>query len=138
MAARAKPDSWDDRGNDADQAWPIQPGCTGLPEIMEAKLWRNPCWFAARFNLIALRYNAPLYGWVQRTYGLSRPEFVVIYSLGLLDGALATPIACDVPLPGAPGHPAARGIRVELTADPERACLLLVYPGGQRPGRGAH
>ena len=72
---------------------PIRPGSTGLAELMEAKLWRNPCWFAARFNLIALRYNAPLYGWVQRTYGLSRPEFIVIYSLGLLDGALARDIA---------------------------------------------
>ena len=99
MAATVKPDSWDDRGNDADQSWPIQPGCTGLSEIMEAKLWRNPCWFAARFNLIALRYNAPLYGWVQRTYGLSRPEFVVIYSLGLLDGALARDISSSSGFP---------------------------------------
>lgn len=99
MAAKAKPDAWDDRATEPEQPWPIQPGCTGLSEIMEAKLWRNPCWFAARFNLIALRYNAPLYGWVQRTYGLSRPEFVVIYSLGLLDGALARDISSSSGFP---------------------------------------
>ncbi len=68
-------------------------GTTGLEALTEAKLWHNPCWFAFRFNHIALRYNAPLYGWIKRRTGLSRPEFVVIYSLGLLDGALARDIS---------------------------------------------
>lgn len=68
-------------------------GTSGLAALTEAKLWRNPCWFSARFNHIALRYNTPLYGWVERRYGLSRPEFVVIYSLGLMDGALARDIS---------------------------------------------
>ena len=68
-------------------------GTTGMEALTEAKLWRNPCWFAFRFNHIALRYNAPLYGWIKRRTGLSRPEFVVIYSLGLLDGALARDIS---------------------------------------------
>lgn len=68
-------------------------GATGMQALTEAKLWRNPCWFAFRFNHIALRYNAPLYGWIRRRTGLSRPEFVVIYSLGLLDGALARDIS---------------------------------------------
>lgn len=68
-------------------------GTTGMEALTEAKLWRNPCWFAFRFNHIALRYNAPLYGWIRRRTGLSRPEFVVIYSLGLLDGALARDIS---------------------------------------------
>jgi DNA-binding MarR family transcriptional regulator len=67
----------------------VSRGSTGMEALTEAKLWRNPCWFAFRFNHIALRYNAPLYGWIKRRTGLSRPEFVVIYSLGLLDGALA-------------------------------------------------
>ena len=71
----------------------IPRGSTGLEALTEAKLWRNPCWFAFRFNHIALRYNAPLYGWIKRHTGLSRPEFVVIYSLGLLDGALARDIS---------------------------------------------
>ena len=56
---------------------PIGPGSTGLEALIEAKLWRNPCWFAFRFNHIALQYNAPLYGWIKRRTGLTRPEFVV-------------------------------------------------------------
>ena len=78
----------DATASDDTRAGQIQPGASGLATLMEAKMWQNPCWFAARFNWIALRYNAPLYGWVQQTYGLSRPEFVVIYSLGLLDGTV--------------------------------------------------
>ncbi|MCR9212276.1 MAG: MarR family transcriptional regulator [Proteobacteria bacterium] len=63
------------------------------PNLLETRLWRNPCWFAARFNHIALRYNGPLYDWVKKTTDLSRPEFVVIYSLGLANGALARDIS---------------------------------------------
>lgn len=77
----------------------IRRGATGMAALTEAKLWRNPCWFAFRFNHIALRYNAPLYGWIKRRTGLSRPEFVVIYSLGLLDGALARDIASSSGFP---------------------------------------
>ena len=77
----------------------IRRGATGMEALTEAKLWRNPCWFAFRFNHIALRYNAPLYGWIKRQTGLSRPEFVVIYSLGLLDGALARDIASSSGFP---------------------------------------
>lgn len=68
-------------------------GTTGMEALTEAKLWHNPCWFAFRFNHIALRYNAPLYGWIRRRTGLNRPEFVVIYSIGLLDGAMARDIS---------------------------------------------
>ena len=78
---------------------PIGPGSTGLAALTEAKLWRNPCWFAFRFNHIALQYNAPLYGWIKRRTGLSRPEFVVIYSLGLLDGTLARDISLSSGFP---------------------------------------
>ena len=77
----------------------IPHGTTGLQALTEAKLWRNPCWFAFRFNHIALRYNSPLYGWIKKQTGLSRPEFVVIYSLGLFDGALARDIAISSGFP---------------------------------------
>ncbi|WP_350098238.1 MarR family winged helix-turn-helix transcriptional regulator [Thalassobaculum sp.] len=77
----------------------IPRGTTGLEALTEAKLWRNPCWFAFRFNHIALRYNSPLYGWIKKQTGLSRPEFVVIYSLGLFDGALARDIAISSGFP---------------------------------------
>jgi DNA-binding MarR family transcriptional regulator len=71
----------------------------GLDAITRAKLWRNPCWLAFRFNYLALRYNEPLYGWVRRRFGLSRPEFAVIYTLGLHDGALARDIALSYGFP---------------------------------------
>lgn len=64
-----------------------------LDEMTEAKLWNNPCWLTYRLNYLALRYNVPLYSWVEQNYGLSRPEFVVIFSLGLKEGAVARDIA---------------------------------------------
>lgn len=67
-------------------------GVSGMDAMLEAKLWRNPCWFAFRLNYLALRYNLPLYSWVRRTYGLSRPEYVVIYSLALSGGGQARDI----------------------------------------------
>jgi DNA-binding MarR family transcriptional regulator len=70
-----------------------------LDAFTHARLWRNPCGFAARFNFLALRYNHPLYGWVQRRFGLSRTEFVVIYSLMLMDGVTASEIASSTAFP---------------------------------------
>jgi DNA-binding MarR family transcriptional regulator len=68
-------------------------GGLGIARMLHAKLWENPCWLAFRMNYLALRYNTPLYGWVGRTRGLSRVEYVVIYSLGLADGAQARDIS---------------------------------------------
>ena len=64
-----------------------------LSETAAAILWHNPCWFAARFNFISLKYNQPMYEHVLELYGLSRPEFSVIYTLGLCDGTLARDIS---------------------------------------------
>ncbi len=72
---------------------------SGMDAMTEAKLWRNPCWLTYRLNYLALRYNVPLYSWVEQTYGLSRPEFVVIFSLGLKDGAVARDIAVSSGFP---------------------------------------
>lgn len=113
-------------------------GVTGMEALTEAKLWRNPCWFAFRFNHIALRYNAPLYGWIKRRTGLSRPEFVVIYSLGLLDGALARDIASSS---GFPKNTLSRAIdklcRLDLIerrtdAADRRNQTLHLLPAGRR------
>lgn len=68
-------------------------GQAELDPLTHARLWKNPCGFAARFNYVALRYNRPLYGWVEKAYGLSRPEYVVLYSLGLMDGVTASEIS---------------------------------------------
>lgn len=70
-----------------------------LDAFTHARLWRNPCGFAARFNYLALRYNTPLYGWVEKRFGLSRAEFVILYSLGLVDGVTASEIATSTAFP---------------------------------------
>lgn len=70
-----------------------------LDAFTHARLWKNPCGFAARFNYLALRYNQPLYGWVEERFGLSRPEFVVLYSLGIMDGVTASEIASSTAFP---------------------------------------
>jgi DNA-binding MarR family transcriptional regulator len=63
------------------------------PGMLDAKLWGNPCPFTFRINYLALLYNTPLYNWVQDTYGLKRPEYVVIYSLALAEGGSASDIS---------------------------------------------
>lgn len=63
------------------------------PDMLQAKLWANPCPFTFRINYLALLYNTPLYNWVQDEYGLKRPEYVVLYSLALADGSSARDIS---------------------------------------------
>ena len=70
-----------------------------LDALTHARLWRNPCGFAARFNYLGLRYNTPLYGWVEEHFGLARAEFVILYSLGLVDGVTASDIAVSTAFP---------------------------------------
>ena len=68
-------------------------GGQGIERMLHAKLWDNPCWLAFRLNYLALRYNTPLYSWIKQSHGLSRVEYVVIYSLALADGAQARDIS---------------------------------------------
>ena len=63
------------------------------PDMLDAKLWDNPCPFTFRVNYLALLYNTPLYRWIQDTFGLKRPEYVVLYSLALADGGSARDIS---------------------------------------------
>lgn len=70
-----------------------------LDAFTHARLWKNPCGFAARFNYLALRYNVPLYGWVKERFDLSRVEFVVIHSLAIQDGVSASEIASSTAFP---------------------------------------
>lgn len=70
-----------------------------LDTFTHARLWRNPCGFAARFNYLGLRYNTPLYNWVEERFDLSRAEFVIIYSLALMDGVTASEIATSTAFP---------------------------------------
>lgn len=83
-----------ERGCGVDQP----PHAAGKPHdaMTSVKLWQNPCWFTYRLNYLALRYNGPLYAWVEERYGLLRPEFVVIFSLGLMDGVAKGAYARDI------------------------------------------
>ncbi|MEM6635759.1 MAG: MarR family transcriptional regulator [Pseudomonadota bacterium] len=64
-----------------------------IPDMLEAKLWANPCPFTFRINYLALLYNTPLYNLVSDQYGLSRPEYVVLYSLALANGGSARDVS---------------------------------------------
>jgi MarR family transcriptional regulator, temperature-dependent positive regulator of motility len=70
-----------------------------LDALTQARLWKNPCGFAARFNFLARRYNVPLYGWVQDRFGLSRVEFIVIYNLAVAGTFTASEIAASTAFP---------------------------------------
>ncbi|WP_454857991.1 MarR family winged helix-turn-helix transcriptional regulator [Rhizobium binxianense] len=74
-------------------------GISGLEPLLEAKLWRNPCWFSFRLNYTAMHFNGPIYVWIRRVYGLSRPEYAVIYALGIGGSRQASEIT------RASGHP---------------------------------
>ena len=86
-------------GRQAVTAEPARLDRKRLDAFTHARLWKNPCGFAARFNYIALHYNVPLYGWVEERFGLSRVEFVVIYSLAIQDGVTASEIASSTAFP---------------------------------------
>jgi DNA-binding MarR family transcriptional regulator len=66
---------------------------TQSADMLDAKLWENPCPFTFRINYLALLYNTPLYTWIQDSYGLKRPEYVVLYSLALADGGSARDVS---------------------------------------------
>ena len=101
-----------------------------LDAFTHTRLWKNPCGFAARFNYLALRYNEPLYSWVQEIFGLSRVEFVVIYSLALMDGVTATEIAASTAFPKntlsrAVNHLVKLGLIARFTQDVDRRMHYL-------------
>lgn len=94
-------------------------GVSGMDAMLEAKLWRNPCWFSFRLNYLALRYNGPLYDWVRRRHGLSRPEYVVLYSLSLAGQGCAADVTRTS---GFPKNTLSRAIRrIEAAGLIERA-----------------
>jgi DNA-binding MarR family transcriptional regulator len=97
------------------------------PNMLDAKLWHNPCPFTFRVNYLAMLYNTPLYSWIQDTYGLKRPEYVVLYSLALADGGSARDISRTS---GFPKNTLSRAIkRLELM---ELIGARTKAPGGGR------
>lgn len=67
--------------------------------LVAVKLWENPCWFSFRINSLAFQFNVPIYRWIEKEFGLPRPEFVVLYSLGLSDGLTASAISSSAGFP---------------------------------------
>jgi DNA-binding MarR family transcriptional regulator len=70
-----------------------------VDDIVSVKLWQNPCWLSFRINFLALQFNVPIYRWIEKEHGLPRPEFVVLYSLGLFDGLTASVIGSSSGFP---------------------------------------
>ncbi|MEZ0168426.1 MarR family winged helix-turn-helix transcriptional regulator [Microvirga sp. TS319] len=70
-----------------------------LDPLVEIRLWHNPCWFSFRINYLALHFNIPIYGWIEQFHGVTRPEFVVLYSVGLKAGIAAKNICGSTGFP---------------------------------------
>jgi MarR family transcriptional regulator, temperature-dependent positive regulator of motility len=122
----------------APDVWTPRPEpIAGLDPVTEAKLWKNPCWLSFRFNYLALRYNTPVYDWVRRRWGLSRPEFAVIYTLGLCDNALARDISASFGFPqNTLSRAVAKLLRLGLIArrtgaEDRRSQILSLTPAGR-------
>jgi MarR family transcriptional regulator, temperature-dependent positive regulator of motility len=104
--------------------------------MIATKLWENPCWFSFRINYLALLFNLPVYGWIERRYEMARPEYVVLYSLGLKDAISANDICQSS---GFPKNTLSRAIqkllqrrlirRAEDASDRRRYVLRLTAEG---------
>lgn len=67
--------------------------------LMAAKLWNNPLGFSHRLNITALHFNVPVYDWIERRRGLTRPQFVVLFSLHLRSNSTANDICVSSGFP---------------------------------------
>jgi MarR family transcriptional regulator, temperature-dependent positive regulator of motility len=74
-------------------------GSDAIHPLIAVKLWENPCWLSFRINYLALRFNLPVYGRIAGEYGLSRPEYLVLYSLYLSDGIAASDVCATAGFP---------------------------------------
>lgn len=106
--------------------------------LIATKLWENPCWLSFRINYLSLRFNGPVYGRIAERHGLSRPEYLVLYSLFLSDGIAATDICATA---GFPKNTISRAIhklvgqkliRRSLDADDRRSFFLHLTAEGRR------
>jgi MarR family transcriptional regulator, temperature-dependent positive regulator of motility len=109
-----------------------------LHPMIAVKLWQNPCWFSFRINFLGHRFNFPVYGEIARRHSLARPEFAVLYALGLRDGIAAKDVCAST---GFPKNTLSRGIQkllrrglVRRVADrlDRRRFVLGLTPEGRR------
>ncbi len=114
------------------------PAAGSVDALVSVKLWENPCWLSFRINFLALQFNVPIYRWIEKEYGLQRPEFVVLYSLGLSDGLTASSISSSS---GFPKNTISRAIqrlidkdivRREVDAADLRSFVLYITDEGKR------
>lgn len=108
-----------------------------LDPLTVTKLWDNPCWLSFRLNFLAFQFNDPVYRWIETRYGLMRPEFAALYSVGLKDGVAAKNIVASV---GLPKNTLSRAIqkllqrrllRRELDQEDLRSYVLRLTPAGR-------
>ncbi|MCQ1571859.1 MarR family transcriptional regulator [Neorhizobium galegae] len=120
------------------QGGKVAAGSHGVDDLVAVKLWQNPCWLSFRINFLALQFNEPIYRWIEKEYGLARPEFVVLYSLGLSDGLTASTISSSS---GFPKNTMSRAIqklidkniiRREVDAADLRSFVLYITDEGKR------
>jgi MarR family transcriptional regulator, temperature-dependent positive regulator of motility len=109
-----------------------------LHPMVAVKLWENPCWFAFRLNFLGLQFNVPVYGWIEQRYGLVRPQYAVLYALGLRDGIAAKDVCAST---GFPKNTISRAIQellrrklIRRVADPRdrRSFVLRLAAEGRR------
>jgi len=77
----------------------IAAGNRHVEDLVSIKLWQNPCWLSFRINFLALQFNEPIYRLLEKEHGVTRPEVVVLYSLGLSDGLTASAICSSSGFP---------------------------------------
>jgi DNA-binding MarR family transcriptional regulator len=109
-----------------------------LDPLTLVKLWDNPCWLSFRINYLANHFNVPVYGFIEQRYGLLRPEFVVLFSVGLQQGVAAKSIVASS---GFPKNTISRAIQKLLRrrlvrratdAGDRRSFELRLTPAGSR------
>lgn len=109
-----------------------------VDELVGVKLWENPCWFSFRLNYLALGFNIPVYNWIEKEYGLPRPEFVVVYSIGLKSGIAARDICSSS---GFPRNTISRAVQKlldkgiilrEVAPDDQRSFVLHLTDKGRK------
>lgn len=108
-----------------------------LDPLTVTKLWENPCWLSFRLNFVAFRFNDPVYRWIETRFGLARPEFAALYSVGLKEGVAAKNIVASA---GLPKNTLSRAIQKllqrrllkrETDCDDLRSFVLHLTPAGR-------
>lgn len=125
-----------DKGG-SDQAEGTSTDDIALNPLSEVKLWNNPLRFSHRLNTAASFFNVPIYGWIESEFGLTRPQFVVLFSVYLRNESTAHDICVSSVFPKNTISRAVlhviRGELLESAPDPDdnRRLLLRITRKGK-------